>query len=50
MLPTMEEVLNEHERKKLIKSAIELQSVKLYTDPADLLVQLERWGAWLIYG
>lgn len=50
MLPTMEEVLNEHERKKLIKSAIELQSVKLYTDPADLLVQLERWGAWLING
>ena len=50
MLPTMEDTLSEHERKLLIKSTIQLQSVKRYTDPADLLVQLERWGAWLING
>tara|TARA_R110002073_G_scaffold110569_3_gene246846 strand:- start:159 stop:875 length:717 start_codon:yes stop_codon:yes gene_type:complete len=50
MLPTMEETLNQAERSALVKKIIELEKVQLYKDPADLLVQIERWGAWLING
>jgi hypothetical protein len=50
MLPTIEELLTEKERTDLVKSIIQLQRVEKYTDPSDLLVQIERWGAWLING
>ncbi len=50
MLPTIEELLTEKERAELVKSIIQLQRVEKYTDPSDLLVQIERWGAWLING
>ena len=50
MLPTIEELLKEGERKELVKSIVQLQRIEKYTDPNDLLVQIERWGAWLING
>jgi len=50
MLPTMEELLTEAERKTLTKSILELQRVHRYEDAGHLLCQIERWGAWLING
>jgi len=50
MLPTIEEILTDGERAELVKSIIQLQHVEKYKDAGDLLIQVERWGAWLING